>query len=218
MISFCILNIFFIHFRNILSENPDWSTIQQRFGKDGEFSNIFGVINLILTLSPSSADAERGFSQLKLLKTELRTNLGQYSLNNCLAIKLLSPCINSFNPEESVNYWVNSSTRSRRPNLKDKSSTSATSCNVIVDLVQQPSTSSQSEIVQSESDSATAIGTDCDIPCCDTDRGVNREQDINNILDKMEDLRQDIFDDSDDDIDYDSDEIEDSVVQKLLSL
>lgn len=72
--------------------------------------------------------------------------------------------------------------------------------------------------MQSESDSATAIGTDCDIPCCDTDRGVNREQDINNILDKMEDLRQDIFDDSDDDIDYDSDEIEDSVVQKLLSL
>lgn len=59
-------------------------------------------MDLVLTFSPSSAQAERGFSQLKLVKSNLRNRLGQNSLNNILAIKFLSNDIRSYNPEKAV--------------------------------------------------------------------------------------------------------------------
>ena len=143
--------------------------------------------------------AERGFSQIKLLKTDLRTNPGQDSLNNCLAIKVLSPDITSFNPEESINHRVNSSTRMRRPNLKDKINDNT--CNLKVHIieddhvpVQQPSLS---EIVQSTTPAANITDT-CSI-------NSDREYEIHNLLDMMEDLRQDILNDKlyDSDTDHD---------------
>lgn len=70
-------------------------------------------------MSPSSAEAERGFSQLKLVKTNIRSMLGQISLNNCLGIKLLGSDIQSFDPFPAIDYWNNSSVRSRRPVLKE---------------------------------------------------------------------------------------------------
>lgn len=49
-------------------------------------------------------EAEHGFPHLKLVKANLRTKLGQYSLNNCLAIKLLSHGITQSNPTESMHH------------------------------------------------------------------------------------------------------------------
>lgn len=69
-------------------------------------------MDLVLTFSPSSAQAERGFSQLKLVKSNLRNRLGQNTLNNILAIKFLSNDIQSYNPEKAVdNYFMSKKRR-----------------------------------------------------------------------------------------------------------
>ena len=62
---------------------------------------------------------ERGFLQLKLTKTDVRNKLGQSTLNDCLAIKLLSPHISDFDPTKAINHWNESAVRSRRPLFKD---------------------------------------------------------------------------------------------------
>ena len=87
--------------------------VNEQFGQ--EHTNILAVMDLILTMSPSSAEAERGFSQLKLLKTPLRSRLNQLSLNYCLCIKLHSPSIKQFNPAEAIHHWNTCGVRSRRP-------------------------------------------------------------------------------------------------------
>ncbi|KAK3103242.1 hypothetical protein FSP39_017756 [Pinctada imbricata] len=98
---------------------PDWKVINQEYSD--RFKNILPVMDLLLTLSLSSAEAERGFSQLKLIKTKLRTNLSDTSLNEQLAIKLLSPSMENFDPDDAIQYWNTSVLRSRRPNfMKDR--------------------------------------------------------------------------------------------------
>ena len=62
-------------------------------------SNIFVVMDLTMTTSPWSAKADRGFSQLNLIKISLRSRMGNDLLNQSLVIKLESPEINRFKPE-----------------------------------------------------------------------------------------------------------------------
>ena len=76
-------------------------------------------MDLILTMSPSSSEAERGFIQLKLIKTNLRSKLGQSALNHCMGIKMLAPDIKEYDLHPAIHYWSNMSIRARRPYLND---------------------------------------------------------------------------------------------------
>lgn len=84
-----------------------------------QYPNVLSLIDLVLTMCPSSAEAERGFSQLKLLKTKLRSKLSQGSLNDLLVTRLHTSDVNSFNPIESINLWFNHGSRVRRVNYRD---------------------------------------------------------------------------------------------------
>ncbi|WAR19983.1 ZN862-like protein [Mya arenaria] len=88
-----------------------WAEIHEVMSK--KFQNILPVMDLIMTISPSSAEAERGFSQLKLIKTRLRTRLSQSVLNNLLCIKLEAPSIELFDPTHAINHWNTSRPRIR---------------------------------------------------------------------------------------------------------
>lgn len=79
-------------------------------------------MDLILCMSPSSAQAERGFSQLKLCKSNLRNRMGQILLNDVLAIKYLSEPMCTFEPENAVNLFNLKVTR--RPSERKKKSVS----------------------------------------------------------------------------------------------
>lgn len=69
-------------------------------------------MDLILTFPPWSAQAERGFSKLKIEKSELRNKLGQNSFNNIFAIKCLSNDIHALYPGKAVvNFFM---TKNRR--------------------------------------------------------------------------------------------------------
>ena len=64
-------------------------------------------MDLILTMSPSSSEAEKVFSQLKLIKTNLRSKLGQSALNHCMGIKMLTPDIKEYDLHPAIHYWNN---------------------------------------------------------------------------------------------------------------
>ena len=54
-------------------ENLQWSDVNKRF-QEGH-TNILALVDIVLTLPASSADAERGFSKLKMTKSDLRSSV-----------------------------------------------------------------------------------------------------------------------------------------------
>ncbi|XP_060563884.1 uncharacterized protein LOC132723223 [Ruditapes philippinarum] len=86
-----------------------------------QYRNILDVMDLTLTMSPSSAEAERGFSLMKVPKTKIRSTLSQGSLNDLLITKLHAPKIGDFNPSEAVYLWNSEGNRTKRVNFKDMS-------------------------------------------------------------------------------------------------
>ncbi|KAH3806666.1 hypothetical protein DPMN_134990 [Dreissena polymorpha] len=96
---------------NFSNKLADWISVNDVMAQ--KFPNILPVIYLILSISPSSAEAERGFSQLKLLKTRLRTRMTQPVLNNLLCIKLEAPDVEHFDPIDGVHNWNTSGIRMR---------------------------------------------------------------------------------------------------------
>ena len=95
-----------------------WEKVNRQYGRG--HTNILSVIDLLLTPPASSAEVERGFSQLKLLKTDMRSKLKESHLNDLMSIKLLSAPVPEFDPAEAIQLW-NTSGRSqaRRPYFKE---------------------------------------------------------------------------------------------------
>lgn len=71
-----------------------------------DFPHIMALLTLLATLPASSAEVERGFSQLKLLKSSLRTSLTGDHLNELMVIKMLAPDVASYNPQEAIRKWI----------------------------------------------------------------------------------------------------------------
>ena len=94
--------------------NISWSAVNESYGD--EFRNILGLVDAVLTLPASSADAERGFSQLKLTKSNLRSKLRSDRLSDLMTIQLQSPPIVAFDPQEAIELW--SAGAQRRPNTQ----------------------------------------------------------------------------------------------------
>ena len=70
-----------------------------------ECGNILGLVDAILTLPASSADAERGFSQLKMTKSSIRSVLKADRLTDLLTIQLRSPDIAALEPKQAIELW-----------------------------------------------------------------------------------------------------------------
>ena len=117
-----------------------------------EHDNVLALIDLMLTLPASSAEVERGFSQMKLLKSDVRSRLTQERLNDLMTIKMLSPGIKDFTPTEAINAWNTSGTRPRRPLLRDRSSSRSKSTGPVTVLTPTPAPD-QAEDVDEDSES-----------------------------------------------------------------
>ena len=94
----------------LLNRHPDavltmtWPAINRLFGDD--VPAILSLVDLVLSIPATSVEAERGFSVLKLTKTENRNRLANPSLNNLLRIKLLSVPEEAFDPQPAINHWL----------------------------------------------------------------------------------------------------------------
>ncbi|XP_045296364.1 uncharacterized protein LOC123577953 [Leopardus geoffroyi] len=84
-----------------------------------KYPNILTLVDLVLTLPASSAEAERGFSQMKRAKSQMRATIKAESMTDLLIIQLNSPDINHFDPRKAIHLWntrTPSSTGDTRPN------------------------------------------------------------------------------------------------------
>ena len=75
---------------------------------------ILKLIDLILTIPATSAENERGFSLLKITKTKFRTRMNNESLNDRMALSLLTPDVSQFNPSPHVEHWYSMNSRRLR--------------------------------------------------------------------------------------------------------
>jgi hypothetical protein len=88
---------------------------------NGVFSNkcpaILSLIDLILSLPSSSVEAERGFSLMKLIKTDWRSKLKDTTLSDLMVVKPESEPINTFDPNDAIAVWWQ---KKRMPNINDR--------------------------------------------------------------------------------------------------
>jgi hypothetical protein len=110
---------FFVIFRPDITKLT-WGLVYKYYKKGHE--NILNLIDILLTIPASSSEVERGFSQLKLIKTDMRSSLSESGLNDSMTIKLHSMPIGKYDPTEAIQLWNSSGVRARRPQLKDDGS------------------------------------------------------------------------------------------------
>lgn len=131
------------HFQDVLTSSgiavdhiPDqWTVLKTHLYETGEFwhktwpeinrtlkhwcPDMLSLIDLILTLLASTADCERGFSKMKLAKTDWRSRLTTSSLCDLLVVQLSSPSIDDFDPNPAVQLWHQASICTRRPDFME---------------------------------------------------------------------------------------------------
>ena len=88
-----------------------WKQVNMRF--QHEYSNSLQLFYLVLTLPATSTACERGFSHMKLIKTDIRNSLSENTLSNGILIKLYSAPTDEFDPIPAIEYWL--SLKERRP-------------------------------------------------------------------------------------------------------
>ncbi|XP_067654440.1 zinc finger protein 862-like [Haliotis asinina] len=74
--------------------------------RESNLTNIFPLVNIMLTVSPSTADCESSFSRMNRLKTNLKTSMNQDTLSNLLQINIDGPSFEEFEPQKSIINWL----------------------------------------------------------------------------------------------------------------
>ena len=70
-----------------------------------QWSNILALVELLFCLSMSNDRVERTFSQMKLIKTDRRCNLGEASLDSLLRIEMEGPEFLAWDSSRAVQLW-----------------------------------------------------------------------------------------------------------------
>ena len=94
-----------------------WKQVSNALQRDAP--NILDLIDLILTIPAISTECERGFSDMKRIKSIQRNCLDENSLSNLLMIKPQGPTIEKFNPDPAIQLWLNKGQKSRRINFME---------------------------------------------------------------------------------------------------
>ena len=88
-----------------------------------DYANILALVNLVLSLPASSAEAERGFSAMKMTKTDWRSCLKDDALSDLLTVKLESApilpvksdqgevLVPAFDADKAIMVWLNMKNR-----------------------------------------------------------------------------------------------------------
>ncbi len=69
------------------------------------WGNILGLVELLFCLPMSNGHVERVFSQLKVIKTDRRTGLGEDRLDNLLGVASTGPQLSEWDPTHAVELW-----------------------------------------------------------------------------------------------------------------
>nr|XP_028576566.1 zinc finger protein 862-like [Podarcis muralis]XP_028576567.1 zinc finger protein 862-like [Podarcis muralis]XP_028576568.1 zinc finger protein 862-like [Podarcis muralis] len=99
-----------------------WQRLQAESTACASYINICKVLNFLRVLPLSTAECERGVSQLNLVKTDSRKRLLATTIDDLLMIKMNGPDLEVFSAANAVNLWWNDVARGRirRPHFKNK--------------------------------------------------------------------------------------------------
>ena len=105
-----------------------WKLFNSPTSKD--WSNILGLVELLFSLPMSNGHLERVFSQLKIIKTNRRTGLGENRLDSLLRIVTTGPPLSQWDASGAVELWWSDKKRrsvedSRAPPTRSGSSSSS---------------------------------------------------------------------------------------------
>ena len=92
-----------------------WEEVNLSFGE--QCPNVLGLVDLLRTLPASSADAERGFSHMKMVKSDWRSRLSDRHLSDLMTIQMETAEVDQFDPSPAVKLWTNAGPRNRRPDF-----------------------------------------------------------------------------------------------------
>ncbi|XP_013402713.1 zinc finger protein 862 [Lingula anatina] len=70
------------------------------------YPNICALLAIVMVLPVSTADAERGFSLMKRIKTDWRASLTPSSLSNLMTVKLSKVKLDKFVPDSAYGKWL----------------------------------------------------------------------------------------------------------------
>ena len=87
----------------LMSSDTTWLQVNRRYRN--EYPHVLNFFDLILTIPATSAACERGFTHMKLVKSQQRSSLKEDIVSDCLMIKLEGDSIKDFNPDASIQYW-----------------------------------------------------------------------------------------------------------------
>ena len=87
----------------LVSSDTTWLQVNRRFRN--KYPHVLNFFDLILTIPATSAACERGFTHMKLVKSQQRSSLKEDIVSDCLMIKLEGDSIKDFNPDASIQYW-----------------------------------------------------------------------------------------------------------------
>ena len=92
-------------------ETITWAQVQF----NTEYGCVLSLSDLILSIPATSVACERGFTHMKLVKSDCRTLLNESTLSDCLMIKLEGSSIDDFNLDAAINLWFEKT--ERRPGI-----------------------------------------------------------------------------------------------------
>lgn len=75
-----------------------WADVYDQYVEDFPF--------VLKSIPPTSVSCETTFSQLKVIKTCRRTKLKSETLNDILILKMESPKVEDFNPDDAIDIWT----------------------------------------------------------------------------------------------------------------
>ncbi|XP_077980805.1 uncharacterized protein LOC144436009 isoform X1 [Glandiceps talaboti] len=81
--------------------------------------NFLEVVDLILSLPAGTSECERGFSLMKITKTQYRNKLKSSSMTLLMTVQLHSPDISEFDPTPAIHQWNQHA--KRRPSFIERS-------------------------------------------------------------------------------------------------
>ena len=79
-----------------------------------DICNLLILVRIMVTLSPSSASVERGFSQMKALKSVRRSRMHNSTLSALMRINHMRQSLHEFDPLPAVRKWLTARKRNRR--------------------------------------------------------------------------------------------------------
>ena len=100
-----------------MTRSVTWQDVNLKY-QEGH-KNILTLIDLVLSFPASTAECERGFSHMKIIKNDYRNKLHASTMTDLMTVKLISPEIDDCDPLPAVHHWNQSAHKSRRPVFYD---------------------------------------------------------------------------------------------------